>query len=250
MMKRTLLSAAVAMFVTAGCGGGHDDAGTPAAANAHAMDEYLAAAPAAHGVAARGHVADAKDRAAHRRRRASCRRFRPCYGSRHITGIPDLQIPTLRVTNGPVGVGQNDCVSPDLPGLPLASLSSPASAKATALPSGMAVAASFDTAVASQFGDVIGRESRNLALHVLEGPGMNLARNPHARPQLRVLRRRPDPERHDGRGRDQGDPVARRDRDGEASRRERAGNESHDDQREHRRQDACTNSIWCRSRWP
>jgi beta-glucosidase len=101
-----------------------------------------------------------------------------CYGSRHITGIPELQIPTLRVTNGPVGVGQNDCVSPDLPGLPLASLSSPASAKATALPSGMAVAASFDTAVAGQFGDVIGRESRNLALHVLEGPGMNLARNP------------------------------------------------------------------------
>ncbi|MGU7775779.1 beta-glucosidase [Burkholderia sp. MR1-5-21] len=101
-----------------------------------------------------------------------------CYGSRHIPGIPDLQIPTLRITNGPVGVGQNDCVSPSLPGLPLASLSSPASAKATALPSGMAVAASFDNTVAAQFGDVIGREANNLALQVLEGPGMNLARNP------------------------------------------------------------------------
>ncbi|MBN3790956.1 glycoside hydrolase family 3 C-terminal domain-containing protein [Burkholderia sp. Ac-20353] len=101
-----------------------------------------------------------------------------CYGSRHIPGIPELQIPTLRITNGPVGVGQNDCVSPTLPGLPLSSLSSPASAKATALPSGMAVAASFDRSVAAQFGDVIGREANNLALQVLEGPGMNLARNP------------------------------------------------------------------------
>jgi beta-glucosidase len=101
-----------------------------------------------------------------------------CYGARHIPGIPALQIPTLRITNGPVGVGQNDCVSPDLPGLPFAALSSPASAKATALPSGMAVAASFDRAIAGQFGDVLGRESNNLALQVLEGPGMNLARNP------------------------------------------------------------------------
>jgi len=42
----------------------------------------------------------------------------------------------------------------------------------------MAVAASFDRAVAAQFGDVIGVESRNRALHVLEGPGLNLARVP------------------------------------------------------------------------
>ena len=101
-----------------------------------------------------------------------------CYGARHIPGIPVLEIPTLRITNGPVGVGQNDCVPTDLPGLPLSALTSLASAKATALPSGMAVAASFDRSVAAQFGDVLGRESRNLALHVLEGPGMNLARNP------------------------------------------------------------------------
>jgi beta-glucosidase len=103
-----------------------------------------------------------------------------CYGARHVPGIPDLGIPTLRITNGPVGVGQNDCVPAEHANTshPAAYLSSPHSAKATALPSAMAVAASFDPAVAAQFGDVLGTESNNLALHVMEGPGMNLARNP------------------------------------------------------------------------
>lgn len=101
-----------------------------------------------------------------------------CYGARHVPGIPRLAIPTLRVTNGPVGVGQNDCVPPSQPRLPMSALGSRSSAPATALPSGMAVAASFDPAVAARFGDVIGVEARDLALHVLEGPGLNLARVP------------------------------------------------------------------------
>jgi beta-glucosidase len=103
-----------------------------------------------------------------------------CYGTRHVDGIPRLRIPTLRITNGPVGVGQNDCVPPTSITRPSQALGSRQSAKATALPSAMAVAASFDTAVARQFGDVIGREARALALHVLEGPGLNLARVPQA----------------------------------------------------------------------
>ncbi|TMH01505.1 MAG: glycosyl hydrolase, partial [Betaproteobacteria bacterium] len=41
-----------------------------------------------------------------------------------------------------------------------------------------AVAASFDPAVATLFGDVIGMEANNLALQVLEGPGVNMARLP------------------------------------------------------------------------
>jgi beta-glucosidase len=101
-----------------------------------------------------------------------------CYGARHVPGNARLGIPTLRITNGPVGVGQNDCVPPGTPGLPFSALTSRVSAPATALPSGMAVAASFDTAVARRFGDVIGQESRDLALQVLEGPGLNLARVP------------------------------------------------------------------------
>jgi beta-glucosidase len=101
-----------------------------------------------------------------------------CYGARHVPGIARLGIPTFRITNGPVGVGQNDCVPTTTPNLPRAAMMSTASAKATALPSGMAVAASFDPGVAAQFGDVIGVETRNHGLHVLEGPGLNLARAP------------------------------------------------------------------------
>ncbi len=37
-----------------------------------------------------------------------------CLGARHVTGIAELGIPTLRITNGPVGVGQNDCVDPSI----------------------------------------------------------------------------------------------------------------------------------------
>jgi beta-glucosidase len=86
-----------------------------------------------------------------------------CNGVRHVPGISRLQIPTLRITNGPVGIGQSDC-TPYPP--------------ATALPSSIGMAASFNRAVATQYGDVIGTEARNLALHVLEGPGMNMARIP------------------------------------------------------------------------
>lgn len=93
-----------------------------------------------------------------------------CYGARHVTGIAALAIPTLRITNGPVGVGQNDCVDPALAddpnASPWATYSDRSSAKATALPSATSVAASFDPAVASMFGDVIGTEIKNLGLHV------------------------------------------------------------------------------------
>jgi beta-glucosidase len=108
-----------------------------------------------------------------------------CFGARHVRGIAELAIPTFRVANGPVGVGQNDCVSPAVrtesaggeEGLFLAYMH-PTSARATALPSGMAIAASFDPGVARAFGDVIATEMKHLALHVFEAPGLNLARLP------------------------------------------------------------------------
>jgi beta-glucosidase len=99
-----------------------------------------------------------------------------CKGARHVRGIASLGIPTLRVTNGPVGIGQNDCVDPSVQGF--GAFTHPSSAKATALPSATAVAASFDPDVAGLFGDVIGTEANNLALHVFEAPGVNLGRNP------------------------------------------------------------------------
>ncbi len=105
-----------------------------------------------------------------------------CLGARHVTGIAELGIPTLRITNGPVGVGQNDCVDPAIFDDPAtewyAAYTDPSSAKATALPSGPTVAASFDVGVAEAFGTVIGTEMNNLALHVFEAPGLNMARLP------------------------------------------------------------------------
>ncbi len=104
-----------------------------------------------------------------------------CYGARHVRGIAELGIPTLRITNGPVGIGQNDCVDANIidENSPFwAAYTDPSSAKATALPSAMAVAASFDTEMAALFGQVIADEAKALALQVFEAPGVNLARNP------------------------------------------------------------------------
>lgn len=110
-----------------------------------------------------------------------------CKGARHVSGIAALGIPTFRVTNGPVGLGQNDCVSASIPPvyanvgsdrIDITAYTHASSAKATALPSAMAAAASFDPGVAASYGDLIGTEMLNLALHVFEAPGMNLSRLP------------------------------------------------------------------------
>jgi len=110
-----------------------------------------------------------------------------CKGGRHVSAIPALNIPTFRITNGPVGLGQNDCVSVSVAPniitfggsqLDASVYADPSSAKATALPSAMGAAASFDPAVAGAYGDLIGTEMANLALHEFEAPGMNLARLP------------------------------------------------------------------------
>lgn len=108
-----------------------------------------------------------------------------CYGARHVSGIAALNIPTFRITNGPVGLGQNDCVAASVADEVKAGTKSfgaaytdPSSAKATALPSAIGAAASFDPAVATAYGDVIGDEMNHLALHVFEAPGVNMARLP------------------------------------------------------------------------
>jgi beta-glucosidase len=110
-----------------------------------------------------------------------------CFGARHVSGIAALNIPTFRITNGPVGVGQNDCVARSLfdeasksasPHALYVAYTHPSSAQATALPSAMGVAASFDPQVAAAFGAVIATEMNNLGLHVFEAPGVNLARLP------------------------------------------------------------------------
>lgn len=63
---------------------------------------------------------------------------------RHVPALEALQIPRMRVTNGPVGVGMGD--GPDAP-------------PATSLPMTIAVAAGFDAGLAAGYGDIIGSET-------------------------------------------------------------------------------------------
>ena len=82
---------------------------------------------------------------------------------RHIEGIARLAIPTVRMTNGPIGVGGGDC-SPDR--------------AATGVPTALSAAASWDRAVWTQWGDIVGSETRANAHHIFLAPGMNMARAP------------------------------------------------------------------------
>src|SRR4051812_30812414 len=69
---------------------------------------------------------------------------------RHVPGIPELGIPTFRITNGPVCLGGSDCSPQD---------------KATSLPVALALAASFDQDLAYAYGNLMGGEARTLGLH-------------------------------------------------------------------------------------
>ena len=83
---------------------------------------------------------------------------------RHIQGIPELGIPTVRMINGPTGVRGGDCGN------------EPTS---TALPSTPALAATFNPQLAHQLGEVLGNETRLDGHQVQLAPGMNLHRVPY-----------------------------------------------------------------------
>ena len=82
---------------------------------------------------------------------------------REIPAIERLGIPALKITNGPNGAGPGD---------------TPQLQPATAMPSAIALAAAWDPALAETFGRVIGAESADRGEHVLEAPGVNIARVP------------------------------------------------------------------------
>lgn len=82
---------------------------------------------------------------------------------RYVPPVPRLNIPALHVANGPAGVGP----AGDDPQLP-----------ATALPAPISLASAWDEAMAHSYGVLIGKECRNLAEDLLEGPDVNIARVP------------------------------------------------------------------------
>lgn len=83
---------------------------------------------------------------------------------RHIQGIPELGIPTVRMINGGTGVRGGDCENEPV---------------ATALPSTSAAAATFNPALNRQLGEVLGNETRDDGHQVMLAPGMNLHRIPY-----------------------------------------------------------------------
>ena len=85
----------------------------------------------------------------------------------YVAGIPRLGIPPLKESNAELGVAiplQDDAIRP--------------ADEATALPSGLATAASWDPAIAFANGVMIGAEARRKGFNVLLAGAVNLARDP------------------------------------------------------------------------
>src|SRR5215472_4645588 len=82
---------------------------------------------------------------------------------REVSVIPRLGIPALKITNGPAGAGPGDS-RPTPP--------------ATAMPSALALAASWDPKLAETFGRIVAEEVAQRGEDVLEAPGVNIARVP------------------------------------------------------------------------
>ncbi len=82
----------------------------------------------------------------------------------YVAGIPRLGIPALQESDAGLGVANPVNVRPG--------------DEATALPSGLAIAASFDPALAERGGAMIGAEARAKGFNVLLAGGANIARDP------------------------------------------------------------------------
>lgn len=81
----------------------------------------------------------------------------------YVRGIPRLGVPDLLETDASLGVANPLQLRPD---------------RATALPAGLALAASFNPKLAFAGGAMIGGEARAFGYNVLLGGGINLARDP------------------------------------------------------------------------
>lgn len=82
----------------------------------------------------------------------------------YVPGVPRLGVPAQLATDASLGV-----TNPNL-GRP--------GDTATAMPSGLALASTFNPALAERIGATVGREARSKGFNVLLGGGMNLSRDP------------------------------------------------------------------------
>jgi len=82
---------------------------------------------------------------------------------RYVPAVPRLGIPAFQITNGPAGAG---------PG------GTHPQAKATPLPSPIALTASWDTNLARRYGAIAAAEAKDIGNVLLEAPTINIARIP------------------------------------------------------------------------
>ena len=89
--------------------------------------------------------------------------FRPEISSSIVNGIPRLDVPPLNVNDGPGGIrqGLGDTTRP-----------------ATALPTPLALGASFDIGLAARYARVIAAEAKRRGHDLVLGPTVNLVRDP------------------------------------------------------------------------
>ena len=82
----------------------------------------------------------------------------------YVPGIPRLQIPALQETDGELGIGNPGNVRPG--------------DEATAMPSNLALASTWDLSLARAQGEAVGAEARAKGFNVLLGGAANLIRDP------------------------------------------------------------------------
>src|SRR5690606_27845398 len=85
------------------------------------------------------------------------------FAQRTIVGIPELGIPTFRMTNGGTGIRGGSCQNP----------------LATGVPSTTAAAATFDRELTYEYGTILGEGARLFARQVLVDQATNLVRHPY-----------------------------------------------------------------------
>ena len=106
-------------------------------------------------------------------------------GAGFVPGVPRLGIPDLLETDGALGIGNGGFLRPgDV---------------ATAMPSALAMASTFDPTLAYQGGAMMGSEARSKGFNVLLAGGVNLTRDAWNGRNFELLRRRSAAEWHLGR---------------------------------------------------
>jgi beta-glucosidase len=80
------------------------------------------------------------------------------YNSFNIRAIPRLQVPELKMADGPLGVRKNGPV--------------------TSFPAGICLASSWDKTLSFRVGKMLGHDAKSRGIHILLAPGMNICRSP------------------------------------------------------------------------